>query len=303
MMGMSDHFTREKLSGGVRAIGGFVGIQEGLKISLLDTTEMKIEPNALEIDLPLLKRKLDLIIKVFPKYEFLGWYLVGKPLSEQEMLHIQKQVQALNESPIVMLMDSEFTANSMSKQKKVLPITAYETVMQMTKDNASVQSFVELPLQIETTDSERVIVDHVNSSNNAPGSSSSSSSKQDENTFTPHMATLKNAVQKLTERVMVIRQFLVFCAQQQQGEVDQALVREAIACVNLLPALDAQVSKMKSNEQMSDALLVSLLANITKQTTAISLVLEKFFIAFPNPGEVDGGGSKASKRMASSRRG
>ncbi|KAH9261475.1 hypothetical protein BASA81_000131 [Batrachochytrium salamandrivorans] len=293
MMGMSDHFTREKLLGGQRAIGGFVGVQEGLKISLLDYTEMKLSVPGLEIDLALLKRKLELITKVFPKYEFLGWYVVGAALSEQEMMVIQKQVQGLNESPLVVFMDSELSSpTAAGKSNKVLPITAYETVLQMRND-VSVQSFVELTLQIETTDSERVIVDHVNSGGN---------SNQNDDTFTPHMATLKNAVQKLTERVLIIRQFLAQCATTGGARVDQKLVREAIACVNLLPALDAEVSAAQFNEQLSDTLLLSLLANLTKQTTATSQVLEKFFIAFPSPGETaegNSGGSKPLKRSSS----
>jgi len=309
MVNVADHFTRLSVAGvarasPVRAIGAFVGVQEGSTVSVLDSFEMKVElgGNIVDVNLPLVRRKLALTSAAFPRFELLGWYIAGPVLSDAEMLAIHKQVQELNESPLVMVM-SDVSNNSTevsmqvtsSKDKKVLPVTVYETVMHIVNDQP-VQSFVELPVKVETTESERVTVDTVVSQRTRGGPGS------DESTLGTHMASLKNAVQMLRGRVMVLQRFLQL-SKSGQIPVDHELLREAEALCNQLPALEPSILQIDFNAQMADAMVVSLLAALTKHTATVSGMLEKFFSANPTPGVRETSDKSKSKREGAQTKG
>jgi COP9 signalosome complex subunit 6 len=286
LVNISDHYTRVKQQQRqqqptMRAIGAFVGIQDGANVSVLDSMEVIVDPTTLVVNLELLRRKLALTVAVFPRFEFLGWYLTGPVLPDQAMLVIQKQMQELNESPLVLIMDDSAISGAgqaqpsgQTQKKKVLPITVYETVMQRVNDQP-VQTFVEVPVKVETTESERITVDHTATQKSSMGQTTS--------TLDPHMAALKNAVQMLKGRITILRTFLEMT---KQGKIapDHELLREAEAICNQLPAFDPGLLRKDFQTEMADALLVSLLASVTKETSAMSAVLEKFFAAFPTPG-------------------
>jgi COP9 signalosome complex subunit 6 len=273
-----DHFTREKLRKNSLAIGALVGIQDGSNVQLLDATEMKMNYQTLVADLALLKRKIDLITRVFPKYEFLGWYVVGKRPNDIEMFSVQKQLQSLNESLLVLMMD-DFTStkvvstSTLSTKKRLLPLAIYETITMIVNDTP-LQSFVEVPTQIETTDSERLVMDHINATMLQKG--------EEDVGFSSSLLALKNGIAKLTERVVLLHKFLKL--QQTNPTPDHALLIEAMTACNMLPALDLALIQADFQSQWSETLLVSLIASITKQTNAASIVLEKFNIAIPEPG-------------------
>jgi COP9 signalosome complex subunit 6 len=285
LVNIADHLTRTRQTPDqspqlVRAIGAFVGVQEGVSVSVLDSMEAKVEFPSLTVNIALLKRKVDLTLAVFPRFELLGWYLVGPMLSDQEMLAVHKQMQELNESPLVLIMDEQ--AARMPQQtvvrgkKQVLPITVYETVMQIVNDQP-VQTFVEVPVRVETTEPERITVDHVITQRGTGASGGDSS------TLNPHMTALKNAVQMLKGRILILKKFL---ESTKAGQIppDHELLREADAICNQLPALDPALIKFDFNHEMADALLVSLLASVTKETAAMGSILDKFFMAYPTPG-------------------
>jgi COP9 signalosome complex subunit 6 len=311
MVNMADHHTRARVSANgatassstttstsVRALGAFMGTQEGASISILDSMEMKVDMKTLDINLALLKRKLALTHAVFPRFELLGWYLAGPMLSDAEMLTVHKQIQDMNESPLVMVMEdvgeggaqsSAGSATGGKDSKKVLPVTVYETVMQIVNEQP-VQTFVEVPVKVETTESERVTVDHVVAQRGGNSGSGGESS-----TLIPHMAALKNAVQMLRGRVLLVRRFLEL-SRSGQIPMDHDLLREAEAICNQLPALEPSTLQVDFNTQLADALLISLLAAITKETAAVSNVLDKFYLAYPTPGSTEKIEKSKSKR-------
>jgi COP9 signalosome complex subunit 6 len=306
MVNMADHYTRNKVlsnsSNNLRTIGAFVGIQESSIISILDSMEMKLL-DVTKVDLNLVKRKLQLTQQCFPRFELLGWYLVGPILSDAEMLTIHKQIQELNESPLVMVMQGGEGKNKATStttgalKEKVLPVTVYETVMHIVNEQP-LQTFVEVPVKIETTESERVTVDHVvtqRTTTGGGGANTTASAAAEASTLNPHMAALKNAVQMLRGRVLILKRFLELS---KSGKIpmDHELLREADAVCNQLPALEPSLVQLDFTTQLSDALLISLLAAVTKETASIGGVLEKFFLAYPNPGAPERVEKSKSKR-------
>ena len=282
LVNIADHLTRSKANQQaqqtpVRAIGAFVGVQEGTSISVLDSMEANVDFQSFAVNVSLLKRKVDLTLAVFPRFEFLGWYLVGPVLSDQEMLTVHKQMQELNESPLVLIMSEEAAREpnqaASRPKKQVLPITVYETVMHIVNDQP-VQTFVEVPVRVETTEPERITVDHVVTQKGAGNSG---------DTLSPHMVALKNAIQMLKGRILLLKKFLE-ATKTGKISVDHELLREADAICNQLPALNPALVTLDYNQEMADALLVSLLASITKETAAMGSVLDKFFTAYPTPG-------------------
>lgn len=85
--------------------------------------------------------------------DFLGWYTTASQPTE-EHIKIHRQICQLNESPILLQMDTS------SKQVEQLPIQLFESVIDIVGGEATML-FVPLSYTLATEEAERIGVDHV----------------------------------------------------------------------------------------------------------------------------------------------
>jgi len=261
IVNISDHFTRVKVSKpGVnqRVYGILTGQQSGRKVEISNTYEILVTDNG-HIDAEFLKKRLQQFQRVFSHDEILGWYATGK--LETSDIGIHQQIESYNESPILLIMDPETKPGN-----QTLPIVLWETTVKVVEDKPRFV-FTRVPYTIETTEAERIAVDHV--ANVSTGRSM----------LTSHLSTLQSAIKMLNLRVKIITRFV---QQTKDGAIphDEGLLRSVNALCHLLPTIDTDKFKEDFLTEYNDSLLVTYLATITKTTNAINEMIDKFNIAY-----------------------
>lgn len=152
----------------------------------------------------------------------------------------------------------------MGKTKQDLPINLFESVMQVVKD-VPAMTFVDREFKIEATEPERITVDNI-----VKGGGGNSSGS----TLVLHMKDLHNSVQKLTQRMRLLEQYLVMI---QNGELPphSETLQEISAVCNSLPVADSLHFQNDFQSEYDDAKLIAFLASITKGTATLGEVQGK----------------------------
>jgi len=261
IVNLSDHFTREKVKAGknVRIYGILLGQQSGRKVEIYNSYEILVDENK-TIEHEFLKKRLSQFQRVFEHDEILGWYTTGK--FEAYDIGIHQQVEAYNESPLFLLLDPDTKPGSQN-----LPIQMCETTVKVVDEKPRIV-FAKIPYSIETTEAERIAVDHV--ANVSTGGRSM---------LTSHLSTLQSAIKMLNMRVKIITRFV---QETKAGKIprDEGLLRSINALCHLLPAIDTDKFKEDFLTEYNDSLLVTYLATVTKTSNAINEMIEKFNITY-----------------------
>jgi len=268
IINMSDHWTRSKVQQrqeNPRVIGAFLGIQNGRQIEICNSFELvySVIEGAIVIDKTYLNKKQEQFKKVFPTYDFLGWYSTGNQVLNSDV-NIHKQIMDINESPLYLLMDAVSTMKTTTKD---LPITVFESELHMVEDTPTLL-FVKIPYKIETGEAERISVDHIAKVTPTGGEGSSLSG---------HLNHTHNAISMLNMRIKILVNFLEAT---KAGKIpkDHALLRRISMLTSQLPAIDTAAFRREFINEYNDALLITYLATVTKGASGINDLLDKFSI-------------------------
>jgi len=289
LINISDHFTREKVSGGgntfPHVVGALLGTQSGRNIEIFNSFEMvyAISPSSsslVEIDFVYLKTKQEQFKEVFPLYEFLGWYSTGSAPTEAD-LETHKTLLQMNESPLFLIVDptvshyispgvSTTTTGGAQSREQQLPVYLFETSVHIVQEKPFL-SFSALPYKIDTVPSERISIDHV--ANLAPTGAA------DQFSANKYLSNQASAIRMLSSRIEIVKQYLT-AVQEGKIPVDHALLRDIASLCNNLPSPDTPQFKQDYLKQYNDVLLVTYLGSITKATGMLNDVVDKYNIAF-----------------------
>jgi COP9 signalosome complex subunit 6 len=272
IINISDHFTRAKVESNAtpapRVIGALLGVQDGRKIEISNSFELVYHTleGSIVVDKDYLKLKQEQFKKVFPTNDFLGWYSTSSGVAVSDIA-IHKQFLEINESPIYLVLDAVAAFQATTRD---LPITVFESELHVVQDQPTML-FVKVPYRIQTGEAERIGVDHVARVTPAGGAEGSQ--------LTSHLVGLNNAVKMLNARVKTLH---AFCAATQEGKIptDHGILRQIASLVNVLPAIDTGVFSEDFIKEYNDVLLVTYLAGITKGTSAINDLVEKYNITY-----------------------
>jgi COP9 signalosome complex subunit 6 len=272
IINISDHFTRAKVESNAnpvpRVIGALLGVQNGRNIEISNSFELVYHnvDGAVVVDTDYLKAKQEQFKKVFPTNDFLGWYSTGNGVSVAD-LAIHKQFLETNESPIYLVLDA---AAAFASTTRDLPISIFESELHVVQDQPTML-FVKVPYRIQTGEAERIGVDHVARVTPTGGAEGSQ--------LAAHLMGLHNAVKMLTARVKTLQ---AFCQATQDGKIptDHGSLRQIASLCNVLPAIDTGVFSEDFLKEYNDVLLVTYLAGITKGTSAINDLVEKYNITY-----------------------
>ncbi|KAK4699864.1 hypothetical protein P7C70_g6393, partial [Phenoliferia sp. Uapishka_3] len=169
--------------------------------------------------------------------------------------HNSKQFFEYNETPL-------FLQLSKAAVTKDLPVTIYESVMEIIDNEAEVV-LVQASYEIETGEAERVAVDHASKSNTSSTGSQSS--------LIASLTTQRNAIKMLFDRVSVIVQYLNAVAAGTAVK-DQETLRQISALISSLPATDSEDFRDEFMTEHNDILLTTYLSTLTKQLNSANEV-------------------------------
>jgi len=271
IINISDHWTRVKVQTDTkdpRVIGALLGTQAGRNIEILNSFELvydRIEGSII-IQQNYLNTKLEQFKKVFPHVEFLGWYSTGSQVQPAD-IEVHKQLVEVSESPLYLLLDTVACANPATRD---LPVEIYESELRMVSDKPTML-FVKVPFRIETQEAERISVDHIARITASGGSAASQ--------LTSHFMGVHNAITMLNTRVNIILKYLE-AVKAGKSPLDHSLLRRISCLCNQLPITMAAEFKKDFTNEYNDALMITYLASITKGTTGINDLIDKFNITY-----------------------
>lgn len=279
-----DHYTRVAMGGSILkkndpVVGLLFGTQEGLNVDIIDATDaiytvgsqgeviLDMQANFPDpLDPENKNNKMDLVIAPFAdiQYELLGWYTLGA--SDEPMpwcMELHQKVKTVNEAPLFVLMD-----HSPAPDAKQLPMNIFEVETHINVDKESIDSFVTLPFNLETSQTERIAMDEVTKQGPADGSSSLELQNK----------TLSTSLRILEAKIGVI--IAALAHMQEVGSVDQALLRKANAICQQLPAVDSAAFRETFQRDLTDTVMTSYLGAATKTSSVFAEVSELYSVVF-----------------------
>jgi len=273
VMNISDHYTRARVQGSKiatpskRVVGALFGQQQGRRVEIHTTFELVFEEKegVIIINAEYAKRKKEAYTAVFPNYEILGWYLTSDAILEKDKIP-HKEIMAFNESPLLLVVNCEPGSGTRSLQAFV-----YETVVEVSQATGVTYRFQRVGYNIESEESERIGIQNVTQIESENTGARSA--------LLPHCATLSNAVSMLQSRIQVVTAYLKAV---KAGEIapDHALLRRLSSLCHMLPCADSQAFDRGFETEYQDVELVTYLGMLSKGTTTLHDVIEKYRCAF-----------------------
>lgn len=274
IINISDQYTRTRVQNNIenpRVIGALLGSQVGRNVEIFNSFELvhEIVDKNVQIDSKYLTKKQEQFRKVFPNYDFLGWYSTADSVVPADMdVHRSPVITEFNESPLYLILDTVACGKRTTKE---LPITIYESELHMIDDKPT-NLFVKVPYKIETGEAERIAVDHVARITPSGGNGENSQ-------LAPHLTGIHNAIQMLSVRIKILLQYLA-AVQKGTAPKDHGLMRRVASLCHQLPAIDKKQFNADFLNEYNDALLIAYLAAITKGTSSTNDLIEKFNATF-----------------------
>jgi len=275
ILNISDQWTRARVQNSVenpRVIGALLGIQSGRNVEIFNSFELVFQIDNKSKDVTIeskyLTRKQEQFKKVFPTYDFLGWYSTSDAVVTADMdVHRSATITEFNESPLYLILD---TFSCGKKTTKELPISIYESELHMIEGKPT-NLFVKVPYKIETGEAERIAVDHVARITPSHGG--------DGSLLSAHLLGIHNAIQMLSGRVKLLLQYLE-ATKKGSAAKDHGVLRRIASLCYQLPATDSNSFKGDFLNEYNDALVITYLASITKGTTSTNDLIDKFNATF-----------------------
>jgi COP9 signalosome complex subunit 6 len=272
VVSISDHYTRSRVrSGADRVFGMLLGIQQGRKVEIFSSFECAVNPEG-QLDAEYLEARKNAAKIVMPKYEVMGWYATGKDLSQTEKV-MYEQVLPLNESPLLLLLDVNPDPSA-----REIPMTLYETEYKAVGEGNPELKFLKTMYRIETSDSERLAVDHIARATNAPSGGPGAQSQ-----LTSHLDSMFRAIKMLRMRVGIIIEYLK-ATEQLQLPSNMALLRRISSLTHMLPAIDGDHFKQEFLDEFNDTVLLTYLASIMKASATVNELIDKFNLTYDKHG-------------------
>ncbi|KAF9905898.1 COP9 signalosome complex subunit 6 [Linnemannia zychae] len=267
LLNISDHFTRTVIQqaspGPVHVIGALLGIQSGREVEIFNSYELQFaiqSDGSIRILEEYFITKQEQFRQVFPSYDFLGWYTVGRKPSMID-IDVLQQLMTYNESPLFLQLDP----NEVPTPARSLPITVYESIVDIV-DGQPQPMFIKASYKVETGEAERIAVDHV---------AHAATHQEGESSLVNHLSGQQNAIKMLDTRIKLLHEYLQDSV---NGKVpkDHDLERQISSLCNRLPTISGQAFQEEFMTEYNDVLLTSYLATVTKGIHTMSDMVDKF---------------------------
>jgi len=260
LINMSDHWTRAHAQGDRQPIlGALIGTQEGKRIDVYNCFELKrLDHNVNMIDGDYFEMRRKQYQEVFPNYEVLGLYSQKEEVGSSDAI-LQKQYMTIiqQDSSLLLLL------NRAGPTTEDLPITLYEGSSKI-GTNEEV-AWTKLSFNIETSDAERIAVDHVTKQAVSTNTSD----------YIQFVGGLKNSVHMLDNRINIIIEYIRGV---QSGRLvkNHRVLRQLLTISNMLQMnWQDEESRREIMKERRDALLCIHAASLTNLCSQLNEFTEK----------------------------
>jgi len=277
VINISDHHTRvtaqrQDASSPQRVFGILLGEQTGRRVEVANSFEIKVKQNAAGEYEPVadyLKNRAEQYKKTFANYECIGWYSTASSVQPGDMA-IHQALCAINEqeSLLYLVLDP---VQALAQGNRELPVYLHESEVHVVDDKPTM-CFAKVGYKIDSIESERIAVDHV--AHILPSGDSNSGSA-----LAQHLGTQYTAISVLSERIDVIHKYTQAVAAGKVAADHEALRQIKSLCARL-PALDSSRFNEEFLCDTNDTLLVTYMSTITKGTSQINDIIDKYNTAY-----------------------
>ncbi len=230
-----------------------------------------------------------IVKQVFPALEIMGWFTCGSEPRSWEFT-IQAQMKERYDSPLLVMLDpSEGATVSSGKNGADLPLTIYETTIEVSHASTETKTlFIEAYWKLETGESERIAVDHISKANTVTetgGADGDASCKihfgRNATQLLTNFAVIayltaqSNAVRMLSTRVNLLRDYVedVKC---ERTSGDHQILTQISALCQRLPAITGAPFKKEFDDERGDVMLLGHLAALTKGAKRLSDISDMY---------------------------
>jgi len=251
-----------------------VGRQQGRIVEILHSFEILLQDG--QVDSKYILQRGRQFHRTFAGLEVLGWYSSSSNTEPREGdMDIHQQMESLpdlpqeeafgdntqinfSESPLYLVLN----AAPKDKQRD-LPMKLYENSLAIIEGKPK-SSFKSVPFTIQTSEIERIGVDHL-----------ANISRAGTSLLQGHLTTMHSSIKMLNNRVAILRNYLEAI---KTGALppDPTVLRDIKAICQQLPAIDSNEFKVEFLSEYNDTLLLTYLATMTKSSLATTEMLEKF---------------------------
>lgn len=256
IMSITDHYTRLKYiksSDDAQVFGVMLGRQEGKNVRILHSFETKFDEETKALDKGFTNRRLTSYAKMFPDFEFVGWYTTCTEQPENEVdefdLSLNKQFEVFRENPLMLKMNvSMKKRRELEKQgysKKDMPISIFE--------KKEKRDYI-----IEPTETERIALDDAKRD---------VSSIKDKSQLSVNLTTTLNSIKLLRKNVMSLIKIIKTVPEIRKNH---EIIRQLASICNRLPLVSNQDEYSKELfTEYSEAILVDQLGVLNKAVEQI----------------------------------
>ena len=255
-MSITDHYTRMRYikdSTDAQVFGVLLGSQEGRNVKISHCFETKFDEEKKSIDKSFTNRRLTSFAKMFPEFEFVGWYSTCTTEMDYELgdweATINNQFEVFRENPLFLKMNLSMEHRKSQEKKgyskKEMPITIYEKNQE--------KELTKWAYHIEPQESERIAIDDAQKD---------ISSTKDKSQLSVNLITTLNSIKLLRKNVSSLIQIIKNVPEIRKNH---EIMRQLASICNRLPLVtdDNEYSETLFTEY-ADTILINQLGVLTK---------------------------------------
>jgi hypothetical protein len=262
-----DHYTRvstggSKLPEDAPVYGLLFGTNTDGYLSVCDSVDCNYTctPDGVEVIPGEFESKTKLWTAVFTTYSLIGWYSFGAALSP-EHAKFHELVAAHTPDPVFLFINPSAASDS-----DELPLNVY-------RYESDSRQLCDTPFRIETSEVEKVALDHITKSTPVPGQSAMEVQNQSSLTS---LRILDGKVGVVVAALQAMRDGTL--------PVDHALLRRAAKICQALPPIDSSTFDKDFADEMTNSLVISYLSAATKTVGQLNEVTDLYSSSYGEKG-------------------
>jgi COP9 signalosome complex subunit 6 len=261
LVSIADGFVRNKVQfKKAKHFGVLMGFQSGRSIELVEILDQATrEDGSPKIDAKL-NSDIKFYEKVFPEYSVLGWFTAGVEPTQQDK-ETQQAMRAYCDSPYLLMW------NPSTSSKDEIPIKIFE--------DCKTGNFKLVSWTLEADETEALTMDFA----------SMLQTEKSGSAVTQSYPPLVKAIKEINVRLTALCKILQDHASGVKA-VEPTVLRQINALVQRIPIMDSVDFRREFQSDYNDALLITLLSNLTKTSSQVSDVMDKFNLAYGEKAQI-----------------
>lgn len=253
-------------------------------ISIYDSIDMnyQIIDNEIKVIPNEITKKCELWTAVFTNYQLIGWYTFGE-IPSNIYFKIHHQLSIYIKDPIFLLFNQTLAMLD-SYESETLPLKVYhvdniqivanDIINAINNVSDSCELFIDISFEVETSDVEKVALDHITKSIPVPGKTSLEVQNQ----------SLITSLKILDNKVEFMINTLYSMKNDSNKEVNDELLRNIAKICQSLPPIDTTMLQNDYEHQITNTLMISYLSAVTKTTNQLNELNETYISLYSEKG-------------------